>query len=128
MRCSKLKSLLRDAWAFEIIVFLVSVLALGCLTSLLRYYDQQPIFKWHGLTLNTIVSTVSTISKTLLMFVVSAGISQWKYIAFSKGKRKLIEFERLDSASRGPEGSLTLLWTTRLRYIDYRQSCTCNSC
>jgi hypothetical protein len=128
MRCSKLKSLLRDTWAIEIIAFSVSVLAFGCLIYLLRYYDQKPIFEWHGLTLNTIVSTVSTISKTLLMFSVSAGISQWKYIAFSKNKRKLIEFERLDSASRGPQGSLALLWTTRLKYAHYRQSWTCNSC
>jgi hypothetical protein len=128
MRRSKLKSLLKDTWAFEIIAFSVSLLALGCLTYLLRYYDQQPIFKWYGLTLNTIVSTISTISKTLQMFTVSACISQWKYIAFSKNKKKLIDFERLDSASRGPQGSFTLLWTTQLRYAHYSPSFARNSC
>jgi len=115
MRSSRLKALLIDPWAFDIIAFLVSTFGLGCLTYLLLYYDKQPIFKWHGLSLNTIVSTISTISKTLQLFIVSACISQWKYIAFSKNKRKLIEFERFDSASRGPQGSLTLLWKTRLR-------------
>jgi hypothetical protein len=116
MRGSKLKSILKDPWTFEITAFSISVLAFGCLSYLLIYYDHQPIFHWHGLSLNVIVSTISTIAKTLLMFVVSSGLSQWKYIDFSKNKRKLIEFERLDSASRGPQGSLTLLWKTRLKY------------
>jgi hypothetical protein len=128
MKCSKLKSLLKDTWTFEIIAFVFSVLASGCLIYLLVSFNEQPVFKWHGLSLNTIVSIVSTISKTLMTFIVSAGISQWKYIDFSKNKRKLIEFDRLDSASRGPLGSSTLLWKTRFKYEQYRRSCTCNSC
>ena len=117
MAFSKLKSLKRDTWVFEVLAFIVTFLSLVCLIMLLKYFDQQPIFKWHGVSLNTIVSVLSsTLIKPMLMLTVSAGISQWKYIAFSNTKTRLIQFDRLDSASRGALGSLELLWETRVKY------------
>jgi len=104
----------RYAWSLEILAFAVASLTLAVLIVLLRYYDQQPIFQWHGVSLNTIVSTLSsTVFKPALMFIVSTGISQWKYIAFSRRKMRLIVFDQLDSASRGALGSLALLLNKR---------------
>lgn len=110
------KSLLTDTWLLETISVLFSALALAVIFALLNHNNQKPIFKWHDLTLNTLVSIFTTIAKTLLMFTVSSCIGQWKYITFSRNRRKLIEFATLDSASRGPKGSFDLLWQTRFGY------------
>ncbi|TID25690.1 hypothetical protein E6O75_ATG03553 [Venturia nashicola] len=84
---------------------------------LLFLYDSKPVFEWHGASLNSFVSVFATISKTLLLMAVSSCLGQWKYIYFYREKRKLIEFDVFDGASRGPEGSFHLLWHIRFRSL-----------
>ena len=107
-------SLLKDTWAFEVFGIFVSAIASGALVGILWKYNHAPLFDWHGITLNTVVSIISTISKTLLMFTVAAAISQWKYVVFSE-KQKLIDFDTLDSARDSPLGSIILLIQVALR-------------
>ncbi|KAF3018221.1 hypothetical protein E8E14_012789 [Neopestalotiopsis sp. 37M] len=80
---------------------------------LLAECDRKPIFSWHGVSLNTIISILSTASKAWLLLTVDAAISQWKWILFSHDRRILNDFGVIDSASRGPLGSLKLLWKLR---------------
>jgi hypothetical protein len=112
----KRKSLLADTWLIENIANLFSIISMLVIVLLLHLYDSQPIFQWHGASLNSFVSVFATISKALLLLAVSSCLGQWKFISFSQRKRKLIEFDTYDSASRGPKGGLKLLWQTRLRY------------
>ena len=106
-------SLITDTWRLEILAVLGSALSLVCMIGLLIGYDHKPIFKWHHVTLNALVSTLSTISKACLMLTIAESISQWKWIMFSQRQRLLSGFEAIDSASRGPLGSLKLIWRTK---------------
>lgn len=111
----KTRSILADTWLIENIASLFSIISMLMIVVLLHLYDSKPIFEWHGASLNSFVSVFATLSKALLLLAVSSCLGQWKYISFSQKKRKLIEFDTYDSASRGPKGSLQLLWQTRLR-------------
>ncbi|KAE9369962.1 hypothetical protein N431DRAFT_511930 [Stipitochalara longipes BDJ] len=90
------RSIMQDTWFPEILAILLSLISFLMILVLLKVYDNRPLFVWHGATLNTFVSTVATLGKALLLFTVSACMSQWKYIWFSQARRKLIDFEVFD--------------------------------
>ncbi|KAI9170741.1 hypothetical protein HJFPF1_00212 [Paramyrothecium foliicola] len=48
--------------------------------------------------------------KALMIFGISECVGQWKWILFSRKERRLMDFERIDLASRGPLGSSILVW------------------
>lgn len=100
-------------WNLEILALVGSILMFMVMAVLLGCYDKKPIFDWHGVTLNTLVSILSVSMKMMLTFAVAECIGQWKWILFSRDSRYLIDFNRIDVASRGPLGSLGLLWTVR---------------
>lgn len=102
-----------SVWVLEALSIAGSGLSLLGMVILLARYDGKSIFSWHGLNLSTIISILSTASKGWLLLAVDAAISQWKWIRFSRGHRTLIDFDVIDSASRGPLGSLTLLLRLR---------------
>ena len=105
--------ILGDTWVTEYAALCGSLVSLTVIVVLLAHFDRRPIFDSGIITLNTIVSIFSNISKGWLLLAVSEAISQWKWIAFSQRRRRLIEFEWLNQASRGPLGSLRLLLRTR---------------
>ncbi|KAJ5300280.1 hypothetical protein N7508_007523 [Penicillium antarcticum] len=78
---------------------------------LLSVFEDRPIYDWYGVTLSTLVSIPAM--KAALIYATSECISQWKSILFSRDKRPLIDFERMDSASRGSLGGFNVLWKTR---------------
>ncbi|KAK2800692.1 hypothetical protein FQN50_008002 [Emmonsiellopsis sp. PD_5] len=90
-----------------------SSLAFVAMVALLSFFDDRPIFVWYGVTLNTLVSILSAAIKAAVIFAISECISQWKWILFSRDERLLIDFERMDSASRGPLGGINVLWKMR---------------
>lgn len=97
-----------------------SILSLVAMISLLASFDDRPIFDWHGLTLNTLISILSVSMKAFLIFAVTQCIGQWKWILFSHHNtraRPLLDFENIDLASRGPLGSVSVLWTVRGSYV-----------
>lgn len=103
-------------WVAEIAGIVGSISFLLALAVVLATYDGKPVFDWHGVTLNAIISVLSTASKASLLFVVEELISQWKWIIFTSEERPLADFDRIDSASRGPLGSLKVLWMRRTMY------------
>lgn len=100
-------------WMPELWALGGSGLAFGGMVALLRVFDDRPIFDWYGVTLNTLVSILSAAVKAALIYAVSECISQWKWILFSREERQLVDFERMDSASRGPLGGVNVLCKTR---------------
>jgi hypothetical protein len=107
--------LYNDSWYPEVVSIFIAWLALSTIMFLLAFYVNKAPFTWHSITLNTWISIFSTVMKTLLLFAVSACLSQWKYISLFQKKRELIDFDLYDGASRGPNGSFTLLWSMRFR-------------
>lgn len=86
-----------------------AVTSFAVMVVLLAVFDGRPILDWNGVTLNAIVSVISVAIKATLTFALAELIGQWKWILFSRGARPLVDFERIDMASRGPLGSLRLL-------------------
>lgn len=100
----------------EILSLLLTIVSLAALVVLLITQDKKPIYTLRGgITLNTIVAVLSTISKASLLLVIGEGIGQWKWILFAArgsgdGRGRLLrDFDRVDKASQGPLGSLKLL-------------------
>lgn len=110
-------------WMTELTALVAAVASFAVLVVLLVVFDGRTIFQWQGITLNTIVSTLSVVMKALLMHSVAECVGQWKWILFHRSKRSLWDFERIDLASRGPLGSLYLIfqrktpWDLRLGVI-----------
>jgi hypothetical protein len=99
-------------WKWEIGAIITTLVFFVSMVAVLVAYDGKPIFDWHGVTLNTVISLLSTATKGTLMFAIAESISQWKWILFANESRPLMDLERVDSASRGPLGSAKLLWPT----------------
>ncbi|XXH01984.1 hypothetical protein Hte_008348 [Hypoxylon texense] len=97
-------------WTAQVLALLGAGLCLVAMSILLVEFDRRPIFSWHGVTLNALISILSTASKGGLLLSVEEATSQWKWILFSRRPRPLMDFDRIDEASRGPLGSLTLIW------------------
>lgn len=105
-------------WMPEILAWIVAVACLVALCIILHEYDGKPLPGWHhGITLNTIVAILSTVSKMLLMIPVAEGLSQMKWLWYGKkrnaGGENLMDFQDIDKASRGAFGSFPLLWKAR---------------
>ncbi|PYH92403.1 hypothetical protein BO71DRAFT_420837 [Aspergillus ellipticus CBS 707.79] len=84
---------------------------------LLAFYNQRPQPSWQYVSLNSIISWLSTLSKGSLVFAVGEMIGQLKWVWFAQQQRPLIHLRSFDSASRGPWGSLGLFWTLRARHF-----------
>jgi len=68
------------------------------------------------ITLNSFVSIFATIGQMAIMKPMAECISQLKWLWFS-GKEKLLGFQALDDASRGPTGSLLFLWKIHAMHL-----------
>ncbi|CAO2657021.1 Nn.00g058240.m01.CDS01 [Neocucurbitaria sp. VM-36] len=103
----------RAAWKWEFAASIGSFAFLVAMVIVLAVYDGKEIFIWHSITLNAVIAVLSTISRALLLFALGESISQWKWLAFSKSSRPLLDMERIDSASRGPLGGVQWLWFSK---------------
>lgn len=75
----------------------------------LAHYNNQPVFDWHGVTLNAIVSLMNTISKAMLAFTLDECLGQAKWIWLSRQRQPLNDLNLIDQASRGPLGCCKIL-------------------
>jgi len=84
------------------------------MVGLLYTYNGKPQPKWpYGTTLNSATSWLSTITKSLLLIPTAECISQALWISYSAKAQNLGKIPIFDAASRGPWGSLELLWALR---------------
>jgi hypothetical protein len=106
--------ILSNTWLWELACLLFSVACLVSLVAILQTYNGQPNPQLsYGLTLNTIISILTTASKSSLIVTVTACISQLKWQWFHAENaprgRDLLDLQLFDCASRGPWGSSVLL-------------------
>jgi hypothetical protein len=101
------------AWTWEYWALAGSLVSLAVMIALLRVFDGKKVFVWNTITLNTIVSILSLITKANLAYILAECMAQWKWLLFTDQKRPLIDFDRIDAATRGPLGSLRVLLRTK---------------
>lgn len=106
-------SVLRQ-WGFEIFCIVMAIGVLVAMAVVMSVFDSQPVFDGPLVTLNAIISTLSTASRVSLLAMFASTISQWNWLLFSGKNRRLLDFEHLAEASRGPLGSLKVLLNSHI--------------
>ncbi|KAL8698398.1 MAG: hypothetical protein Q9224_001869 [Gallowayella concinna] len=109
-----------DWWLLEILSIALGIAIFVALCSVLRHYDGKPVrptisILGGNITLNTLVSILSTISKAALLFTVSGCISQSKWSWYLNQQKPLGELSVFDEASRGAWGALQLIVKINIR-------------
>lgn len=103
----------QNSWYPEVAALTLSASCVVAIAVILDTFDGKPNLrmKW-GLTLNAVISILATTSKVSLIFTISNSIGQLKWVWFlGKKPRSLRDVGVYDDASRGPLGSLMLLFT-----------------
>lgn len=102
-------------WGWDILALSLGLAILIAIIAILRVYDgkQQPT--WKLISLNTLLSWLSTVAKGCIAFSLSSGLSQLKWVWFAQRKRPLSDLSVFDNASRGLYGSAELLWALKMR-------------
>lgn len=104
-----------SSWTLEILSCLTSIVFFIAIIVVLWYYDGRPMPDWpYGITLNALVSVLSTVMKASMAFIVAEGLAQLKWSWF-RGGNKLSDLPLLDAGSRGAMGSLLVLFRTMPR-------------
>lgn len=104
-------------WSFETVCSATFVAAFVAIVAVLSAFEHKPIPQWrYGLTLNTMISIFVVVLKASMLSVASQCLSHLKWLCF-RAKHQLLDFANYDRASRGPLGSLQLLWKLRTRDV-----------
>ena len=98
-----------STWLPEIISFLFAVIAFLALVILLAARKDKPLPNWPSLIgINSLVAILSSVLRVALLFPIAECISELKWLWFAN-PQPVSDFDRFDSASRGPWGALKLL-------------------
>lgn len=101
-------------WVLEIISWCFSAACMATVIGVLLSYQGRPIPNWPmGLTLNSFISVLSGFARSTLLLPTAEALGQLKWNWFRGGAREMMDFERLDMASRGPWGALVFLARTK---------------
>ncbi|KAL1966044.1 hypothetical protein VTN77DRAFT_4984 [Rasamsonia byssochlamydoides] len=104
-------------WFLEILSFLVAVVCFVSIVVILAVHQNKKAPHWPaGITLNVAISWISNLLETWLMIPVAACISQLCWVWFNGKARPLQDICYYDAASRGPMGSLLLLYRLQTRF------------
>jgi len=127
-----------DHWEWELTAAVLSVCALAAIVGVLVAFDQRPVPDLpSGLTvtdicpehihsaflsnfgflcqINAIISFLSTLAKSSLTLTLAAALRQERWLWFIDRPRPLGNIDDFEEASRGPYGSLILLFKLRGR-------------
>lgn len=106
-------------WWQEILSISFSTLCLGANVAVLASLDQKPYESWRvarvDITPNAIVSIFATFNKASLLLPIAEIMVQLKWLYFQARMQKVSDLQLFDDASRGPLGSMRLLWKVHLR-------------
>lgn len=109
-------------WVIESLAGVFSIILFSVIVALLAVYDTTQYSatslthesEIKRATIFPILSILSTIMRACMLLPVATCIGQLKWSWF-RSRRRLVDVERFDEASRGITGSLVLLWTVRFR-------------
>lgn len=105
-----------DWFVWEISAMLLSLGLLLAIIVILSRFNHRPQPSWNYMSLNSLISWLSTFSKGSVLFAISETIGQMKWTWLSKKTRPISDLRTFDSASRGLYGSAELIWSMRARY------------
>ncbi len=104
-------------WWLELSCCVVFIGALAALIVTIYPYEGRPLPQWpYRLSINSLISVYIVILKAAMLLVAAEGLSQLKWTWFGRN-RPLKDLLSFDDASRGPWGSLNLIWRLRGRQL-----------
>jgi hypothetical protein len=90
---------------------LLSLLSFGAIIGILAYFDGRRLpYLGGGLTLNGLIAATTAVARAAVLVPVSSGIGQLKWVWLAERHRILKDVDEFDEASRGPWGSVKLIW------------------
>ncbi|KAJ5793602.1 hypothetical protein N7457_000201 [Penicillium paradoxum] len=110
-------ALISDWFVLEALAILISLLLLLAIIVVLSHFDGQPQPSWNHMSLNSMISWLSTFSKACVLFAIGEALGQLKWVWFSQKTRSVPNLRTFDAASRGPFGSAGLIWNLRARHF-----------
>ncbi|PKX96175.1 DUF3176 domain-containing protein [Aspergillus novofumigatus IBT 16806] len=111
------ESFVSDWYVWEVLAVLVSAGTLVAMVAMLIHYDHKPQPAWRLLSLNSVISWLSTISKACVLFSINECIGQLKWVWFGQRQQRVVDLQSFDTASRGFYGSAVLIWILKARHI-----------
>ncbi|KAI0413495.1 hypothetical protein F5X98DRAFT_390795 [Xylaria grammica] len=103
-----------DYWIWEFASWIVSSLLLAGVVLTLSLHQDQPLPEWpFGITINALISFLSSLSTSTLVVVISSIIGQRSWTTLASAERPLRQLELYDDASRGAMGCFLLLLQNR---------------
>jgi hypothetical protein len=97
-------------WLLEILSWCFSAICMIIIAVVLYKQDGKTMPKWRmGITINAFISIFSGFAKSALLLPTAEALGQLKWNWFRKGEKKMMDFEVMDSASRGAWGSMVML-------------------
>jgi hypothetical protein len=99
-----------DYWSWDIFGIFSSAAILIGIAIILNQFDGKRQPSWEHVSLNSLISWLSTAAKLFLLVPVSRSLGQLKWVWFAETERPLSDLEKFDFASRGITGSVKLLW------------------
>jgi hypothetical protein len=104
-----------DSWFYEYVALVFSVGCLAVLVVVLGIYDGKETPQLpYNITLNALISILSTAAKSSLLFAVAGILGQIKWAWFTES-RELSDMQTFDDATRGPWGALLLLCSRSIK-------------
>ena len=105
-----------SSWIYEICAIVVSVAFMIAIVVVLKTRIHGKLRSSWTLPLapNTIIALFSTLSKSAILLVITACISQLKWIYFGRRGHRVMDLQIFDAASRGPLGGIALI--VRIRW------------
>lgn len=110
MRFRAIVKVFRD-WRWEIFTWILGTTSLLVIVILLLCFQDKPLSSWKSdLQITAIIAVFSQISQSAFLVPVSYCTGQLKWNWFQAENRPLYDIELFDLASRGPDGSIRLLY------------------
>jgi hypothetical protein len=101
-------------WLMEIFSWVFSLICMLIIAIVLLKFDGKQMPDWKlGVSINAFISIFTGFAKSALLLPTAEALGQLKWDWFKKKEKNMMDFEVLDSASRGPWGSMVLLARTK---------------
>jgi hypothetical protein len=104
-------------WKWELFAWLLGTIGLIANIALMIASDKKLLKDWKSdVQITAFVATLAQLSQSSLLVPIASSIAQlkWDWAKYSQATAK--DIHRFDLASRGPDGSIRLLW-----YLSWRQ-------
>ncbi|KAL5356422.1 hypothetical protein BJX96DRAFT_186734 [Aspergillus floccosus] len=106
-----------DWYVWEALGVGISGAILIVMVAILASYDDTPEPMCRYMSLNSLISWLSTASKGCILFSISEALGQMKWTWFMQAARPIPDLRRFDTASRGFYGAIKLIWRLQARHF-----------